>query len=85
MARRQRPEEFFEVFRKAREKDRRTARPAPPEPGPGPAEEADAEAPEPAGPTRTGAPPETGRRYPLSVFAEDEPTVTIRRSTLVFA
>ncbi|MFO7900933.1 MAG: hypothetical protein R6V58_17975 [Planctomycetota bacterium] len=91
MARRQGPEEFFEVFRKAKEKDRRTAQPARPEPEQGPADEADAETPEPTGPQRvpgpgrTDAQPESGRRYPLSVFAEDEPTVTIRRSTLVFA
>ena len=91
MAKVEGPEEFFEALRAAQREHRPAAtRPAAEsvvepedraEPGPAPA------AMEPAAAAPDAAPeaPPSGRTYPMSVFAKDEPTVTIRRSTLVFA
>jgi hypothetical protein len=96
MTKAQGPEEFFEVLRSARTKERvaveaaQAARDAgqaekvrPPE-QPQPEPESSSE-PEPveAGPQPTSpAPP---KRLPLSAFSEDEPTIAVRRSTLIFA
>jgi len=82
------PEEFFEALRAAKRDEHAippspapveadgNAPPAPPEPAP--QEPAAAASPEtPPAPTR--------RSFPMSVFAEDEPSITVRRSTLIFA
>ena len=91
MAKAQGPEEFFEVFRKATRRDKAGAEPAaapPPVAQGGPAP-----SPPPA-PPAVGVPPPAGRapsagparrRFVPSIFAEDRPTITLRRSTLIFS
>jgi hypothetical protein len=85
VARSQGPEEFFEALRSAKREDQAKAAAA--APGPAPAEEAAAEnAPsEPVASPLRAEPEQRSRSFPLSVFAEDEPTIAIRRSTLIFA
>lgn len=89
MSKAQGPEEFFEALRAAKKGDHL----GPPEPPsveaeegaarPSPAED-QAAPPDSAAPVEI--PPASGRRsFPMSVFAEDEPSITIRRSTLIFA
>lgn len=80
-----RPEEFFEVFGAISRKSKHPAQ-QPEESPPSPDASASAR-PAPAAPAEPTEPQPDGdeRRYPLSVFAEDEPKVTIRRSTLIFA
>ena len=79
MAKAQGPEEFFEVFREASHKSKHRPQKAE-EPADGPPPSVTEE---PTPPPELAARPEP-RTFPLSVFADDEPTVTIRRSTLVF-
>lgn len=85
MARAQGPEEFFEALRAAKREDQAKASAS--APSPAPAEEAvTEEAPsEPVASPLRAEPEQRGRSFPLSVFAEDEPTITMRRSTLIFA
>ncbi len=101
VAKHQGPEEFFEALRKARDKGRRPpdAPEGEPEPRPEPAEEPESDRTPPASseptPEETTAPQESqehqppdqqpGGRRPLSFFEETEPTVTVQRSTLIFA
>ena len=83
MAKVQGPEEFFEALRSAKRDDeskaaaRESAR----------MEGLAAEKPQPeaAPPSPVSKPEQQARSFPMSVFASDEPTVTIRRSTLIFA
>lgn len=91
MAKTQGPEEFFEVFRKATSSEKPGVQE--PEPSPPPEREqarppeppAAAATPEQATTSPAAAPPGDASRFPMSVFAEQEPTVTLRRSTLIFA
>ena len=93
MAKARGPEEFFEVFRTVSQKSKRPQPEAKKEPAPGAEEPAPPAEPKPqaapaAGPaTLTPRPsPRPGEsRFPFSVFAEDEPKIAIRRSTLIFA
>jgi hypothetical protein len=98
MTKAQGPEEFFEVLRSARTKERaataaaqaaRDARQADevrppeqpiakkPEPEPSPEPEVAEASPQTPSPAPT-------KRLPLSAFSEDEPTIAVRRSTLIF-
>jgi len=83
VARSQGPEEFFEALRSAKREDQAKTTAS----GPDPDTEAAAEnAPsEPVASPLRAEPEQRGRSFPLSVFAEDEPTITMRRSTLIFA
>ncbi len=89
------PEEFFEVFRTASQKPRSIRR-EPNEPSATPsakparveaegetAAEPPREVEKPASSEQT--PQASRNKMPFLVFAEDEPTITIRRSTLFFA
>ena len=82
-------EEFFEALRAAR-RERPHPEPAPgAEEGAEPAAEQAAPPPEPdaggAPSQQQPIPPATHRRFPVSVFADNEPTITLRRSTVIFA
>ena len=73
------PEEFFEVLRSAkREKELIKARPES-KAGAEPVQKQ----PEPAAKPPPKSPIEN--KFPFSVFAENEPTITLRRSTLIFS
>ena len=101
MAKAHGPEEFFEVFGSVKRKEKvgdPEAEPAAEEPQPAkravqqpvPREATPPVAPAPAPPVATPAaprvaPPATGRKFPMSVFAEEEPKIPVRRSTLIFA
>jgi hypothetical protein len=95
MAKAQGPEEFFEALRAARSEEQ-DALEQPAEPAPKPSEplapraEDPAPAPPPLEPIpapmpRTQAAPAKSSRFPLSVFADNEPTIAVRRSTIIFA
>ncbi len=94
MAKVEGPEEFFEALRAAQRDQKAAATQPAPGPAPEPEDRAEPEpAPQPVAPAEPApvapevAPeaPDPNRTYPMSVFAKDDPTVTIRRSTLIFA
>lgn len=97
MSKMQGPEEFFEVFRTASQKPsavRRepgeTSATPPPRPERGEPQTEDAGEPprppeEPVRSVPERAPQASRSRMPFSAFADDEPTITVRRSTLFFA
>ena len=83
VAKAQGPEEFFEALRSA-QRDSEADTPVAPAPG---AETPAAEAPQPnpVATPRVSQATEQPRPATASVFAKDDPTITIRRSTLIFA
>ena len=82
MARAQGPEEFFEALRAAKRDDESAAAAAAGSVEP---EEPVAETPQPEATPPQASSTEQPRSPTTSVFAKDDPTITVRRSTLVFA
>jgi len=83
VARAQGPEEFFEALRSAKRDDESKAAARESAGAEGPA--AENAQPEAVPPPPASEPGQQAKSFPMSVFANDEPTVTIRRSTLIFA